>query len=601
MPNYNTWKDLKDLERLKERANQARFLHIYRPVLLHDRKSSAGHVCPCCGSDEAAIVKQIPHIEMLLDVWKGTRKFRTRTNSDAFDKLANGPSVEKIYMPLRCSITQWKFIADMRYCIRRGKFRKVVALFGGNRSGKTTIADELLVDLVLIKGGKSRSFWIVAPTGEKTMVSVEKVCGGTSDAVDLPPLIDPRLVRSYPTSEMQARYKPIRLIDGTAIFAKHAHGNGANLKGWPTQGIFVDEGCEIRDNKNWHVMLNRTMGTKGCLFVSTTPVAGHWLKEEVHDPGVSLAEAKATDLIISDRLSCFDNPWYSAEQVRDTIEALSDPRLIAREVHGEWVPMGNILWGYWDAKSMATKGWRTCEDLGFVNITDRVAKQFFRRHKDEISSFGGLDYNRFPMSLIDIQIGVPEDCEEPEDPTNWHAFACNEVVENGGTQQFCEMLNKGECARLLGLPADYFVGFPIAADATGSQDSIPSGHGELARAASLGEYMKLQGFAVQPCHRSDTSDSPQNPGQLERLNLAHKLMFEGRLHVNQQRCKKLIHAFETQECKPDGRIEKEPGKPTDKLSGPSDALTYGLWAVLSRHEPGFRKATKWSPKTKRAA
>ncbi len=602
MPTYDTWKEAQNLEKVLEHSQKARLLHIQRPVLLHDRKSQVGHRCPCCGSDEAAIIRKIPHIEVLIDVWKGDRTVRTRNNAARFDDLANGPGVEKVYMPFRVSVTQWKFVRDMRHCIRRGKFRKVTALFGGNRSGKTTIADGIEVDLILLKGGPGKQFWNVAPTQQKAMISVRKLCEGEADAVTLPPLLHPTLVRDYPRTEQQIHYKPISLIDGTKVFCKHAHGNGDNLKGDPAQGIFVDEGCSIRDIANWHVMLNRTMGTKGCLFVSTTPTAGHWLKDEVHTPGVSLEDATDADLIISDRLSCFDNPWYSQEQISDTIEALGDPRLIAREVHGEWVPMGNILWEHWDARKMATKGWRSCEDLGYRNITPELAAKFFKGHAGNLKSVGGLDYNRFPMSFMECQIGVHEDCETPHDPKNWHVFVLNEVVENGGTQNLCQILNDGTAAKLLGLKPEHFQGFPIAADATGSLDNVPSGHGvNTSTSSSLASYMKLQGFDVKPCNRSLAKGRPENPGVLDRLQLLHTLMFEGRLHVSGDRCKKLIHTFEAQEAKPDGKPDKGSGDKQDKLSGPSDALTYLCWAMLSNHEPGFRKLAKWSKTDRRAA
>lgn len=594
MPTQDTWREYKDLHRALERASEARLLHIVRPALVHDRARKEGHECGCCGSTEAKIVKQVPHIEMLLDRWKGTRKFKTVANADSFDKVANGPSVKLIYMPLRCSVAQWAFIKDMRHCLRRGKFRKVLALFGGNRGGKTVTVVEIETDMILVKGGRGKQFWNVAPTGEKSLIACRKLCEGEHDAVKLPPILHPDLIRDYPRTEMQIRYKPASLIDGSKIYFKHAHGEGGNLKGDPAQGIFVDEGCEIRSIKNWHIMLNRTMGTKGCLFLSTTPVAGHWLKNEVHTPSASLAEATDSDIIVSDSLTCKENPWYSEEQIAETIEALSDPRLIDREVHGLWVPMGNVLWEYWNAKAMARKGWRTCEDLGYINITEKLARPYWRKHEGEITSVGGLDYNRFPMSLIEIQIGVHEDCEDPDNPKNWHVFALNEIVENGGTQHLCEIINDGSAAKGLGLHSDHYKKFPIAADTTGNQANPPSGHGDATKlASSLASYMESQGLEVIPCNKS-RKGRPENPGQIDRLQLLHTIMYEGRFHANPATTKALIHSFESQECLPDGRIDKAAGDKRDKLSGPTDGLTYGIWRLLAKHEPGFTKKVKWS-------
>lgn len=549
-------------------------------------------MCTCgCKSKNATVARTAPHIEMILDTYKGTRRFRNGANEDAFDSLVKSELTERLYMPLKCSEKQWASIRDVRQCLRRGKLRKVTGIFGGNRSGKTTTCQEILTDIALIRGGRGAQIWCVAPTREKTQIAVNKLVRGDKADREVAPIIPMRLVRHFPKTDKQDK-QYILLVDGTRIHMKHANGTGDNLKGDPAIAIFVDEGCAIRDIGNWHVMVNRTMDTGGAMFVSTTPVAGHWMKEEVHTPGLPYAKASNDTDIISEHLSCFENPWVSPIEVQRTIDALNDDKLIKRDVYGQWVPMGNVLWHNWDSeKHVEPSRWNTCEDLGYENITPWVAQQFFKRRKGDLFSVGGLDYNRYPMSLVEIQVGVWPG-KDPKDVKNWHVFVPREVVEDGGTESFCDLLNDGEAARLLGLDSNHYRGFPIAADATGSLDNIPSGHGITDQAASLAEYMRLQGFDVQPCNYSDNG-RPMNPGKIDALQLVHGLMYQDRLHVHASRCKKLVHAFETQECKPDGRPDKEPGKASDKLSGPSDALTYVCWALLSRHEPGFRKKVKW--------
>ena len=77
--------------------------------------------------------------------------------------------------------------------------------------------------------------------------------------------------------------------------------------------------------------------------------------------------------------------------------------------------------------------------------------------------------------------------------------------------------------------------------------------------------------------------------QKPTLTLIHKLIHERRLYVH-LRCTQTIKALESQRARPDGRIAKESGKASDRLSSPTDALRYLVWRLF-RHE--LARSIEW--------
>lgn len=565
--------------------------HIVRPILVHGR-SVTRRMCKCgCNSRKATVVRTIPHIEMLLERKGGNRVFRTAENADWFDEKVASGGVERIDMPHRCSVAQFHLVRDLRARIRFGKLRKACIAFGGNRSGKTTSTEEIEVDLVLIMGGPGRIFLNVAPTLEKNTTALKKLVSGDAADRTIVPMIDPRLVFVSPArGKIERDGEKVILVDGTEIQFRHGGQDGDNLKSIAAQAIFMDELCAIKKIGNWHVAMNRCMDTGGCVFGSTTPVQGHWAKEEVVSKGVSVEEAGDDDDVVWTHLSCFDNPWIDEEDIRRTIEALNDERLVRRDVYGEWVPEGLALWEYWDGKALTFDGDPRPEAHGFKNITEAVAlkSRAWRRCKaKDLETVHGMDFNVKPMSLVSVQIVVHEGADET-DPSNWILWVPHEVVRNGGLLKFCDFLEGGGAAQELGLARDAFSRIAIACDTTGAQtnDTMSAAHGTDKYASTLVGFCEERGHDARPCNYS-ANGNPQNPGQLDCIALLSKLMREKRIRVHRARCKKLIHAFEAQEQTSDGRIFKEPGKFTDKLSGPSDACRYVAWQLLARFQPEF--------------
>lgn len=601
MPTQQAWRDAQDLERVYAALTEGSPLyHIERPILVHDRNNN-GATCLCgCNSSKAVVRHTIPHINMVLEKQSGARVFRTPDNAEWFDSIVASDAVEYIYMPHRCSRAQFHIVRDVRDQMRRGRLRKACMVFGGNRSGKTTSTDEIAVDIALVLGGPGRILLFVSPTLEKCTTPLKKLFLGDAADRTIVPMIDSRLVMSTPSRGRIERDGDMAvLVDGTEFQFRHGNGDGDNIKSIAAIAIFKDEFCAIKNIGNWHVAMNRTMDTGGCIFGSSTPKQGHWSKEEVYNAGVTIQDAGPEDDVVHTHLSCFDNPWVTENDIQRTIKSLNDERLIRRDVYGEWVPEGLTMWEFWDGRDMEHGGmtfdgpWQP-EAHGFTNITERALGHAFKRCKaSRLDHFGGVDFNVKPMSLIDMMI-VVKDGQDEDNPANWCLWVPQEVVRDGGVLKFADYLETA-AHRELDLPEDWFDGMALACDATGAQrnNETATRHGISNLSSSLVDFLKVRGHDARACNLSDHGN-PANPDQIRCCGLLHKLMRDGRFFAHRSRCKKLIHGFEAQEQTSDGRIHKEPGKFTDKLSGPPDGCRYGAWAVLARHEPEFSRKIRYA-------
>ncbi len=116
---------------------------IHRPILVHEARPKHSRLCQCgCGSARAKSVREIEHIDLLIDRVEGTRKLladQQGWNIGKWHELAS--TAKKIDMPVRCYAKQLPLILDDTH--------KVIGLFGGVRSGKSTGLAEWFIDGVL--------------------------------------------------------------------------------------------------------------------------------------------------------------------------------------------------------------------------------------------------------------------------------------------------------------------------------------------------------------------------------------------------------------------------------------------------------------------
>lgn len=568
-------------------------LWVHAPILLHDRNTD-GKACPCCGSKKAVVVETRRDIDLLIDPLRGTRKLRHDVEDKAkFDLLA-GTSARKLYMPTRVHKAQLDPVLDDKH--------KIIGLFGGNRSGKSTAMAERIKRQILLNGGPMAQFWWVAPTREKTRIGVRKLVLGERTDRYVAPLFPRELIKRFPANE-KAADQSIRLVDGTEIHLKHASRDGSNLKGDPCLAIFVDEGTAIPHQINWTIMMGRLIDSGGSMTVATTPVGGHWLEEEVVKRGKTYEDAGPEDDIISLCFSCFENPWVDKAEVERTVKAMADPLRIRREIHGQWVGMGNVLWEHFKKDDHLFQGpWRTVEEYGFIDATALAGRSFFKNTDARMDMLGGCDFNVHPMCMIVAQIGVPPGLD-PRKPENWILIVQDELIRSVGTiHKFAEYLDR-EAAVYRKLPEDYFHNMAIACDPTGAQWSYGDfAAGSKNMSATVAKEFSRHGHDVRSCYIGEKG-KPRSPPVLDRVSLVHKLMSDRivtpdgrsspRLMVHAVRCPELIKSLETQESDAKGAPIKKSHTLSDRLSGPTDALGYLVWALFYRTEYRRPVSSNW--------
>lgn len=614
MATKREWEAAQDLERVLEAAKRKRLLWIHRPILLHDR--SDGTKCGCgCDSTLAAVVDEREHIDVLIDRVDGTRRVRSKVVDQAmFDRLCQ--VAERIDMPLRCYKKQLAAVMARP---------RVMVATGGVRGGKTTICGESCVDEALEYGGPGSMIWWVAPTLEKTRLGLRKLVLGedvkeSGERRHVAPLFPPELVRSFPSNTRTAD-QSIRLIDGTAIYLKYADSD--SLKGDPPQAVYGDEWCAVRDSRaeeTFQQIIDRT--TQGGRFtISTTPTAGHHLQEVV-STAVDLDKwdgSNPRSAVVHTTFTMRDNPWVAEEEFEATVltksgaktleEGLKHPT-VRREVLGEWVGEGPLLWTKWDPIVHLFHGAsRDAEDYGLRNITQEAARRFFWDHtSSDLKNIAGLDFNVWPMSLVVCQIAC-HPAFDVTDPANWTLIAFDEVIKRGNVYDFGRFL-ADRAARIRKLDEHYFRGLAIACDPSGAQPNhhISGVHGMSDRSSTLAKEMQLQGFDCRPCHYS-ANGNPIQPPVLDSVSLVHKLMrdrlplpdgvtWQGRkdvprMLVHADRCPKLVQACETQESDDKGKPLKESGTASDRRSGPPDAFRYLAWGIFSPTEYQERVSIDW--------
>ena len=75
MPRRDQLTRAASIEALQAKADAPQFVLCKFHLVVHDRSSSAG-LCPCCSSDTAKVVADVPDFELLIDTVEGERYLR---------------------------------------------------------------------------------------------------------------------------------------------------------------------------------------------------------------------------------------------------------------------------------------------------------------------------------------------------------------------------------------------------------------------------------------------------------------------------------------------------------------------------------------------
>ena len=579
MPTYNVFKDLQNLEGLRSVAERTRIVHVVRPILMHDR-SATGKPCPCCGSKYAGIVEERPHLECLFDTMTGARRVRRPHNAEIFDSFVqrHASAIKRIDMPLRCYAEQLPIILDRKH--------KVIGVFGGSRAGKTETAKEWLVDQWIEKGGRGASFWWVAPTRDQARdPGLAKLAIGERTDRHNKPAFPPELVRYIPPN-VQSPRQFLLLVDGSRIDLKYASRDGRHLRGKAAQAVILDEGTAVDHEINWTTLINRTRDTKGQILTCTTPKAGHWLlKLKQRAESYDDAEIGSNKDEVSATLNCRRNPWTDLEEVERDIRVNGgpeDPR-VKREIFGEWVGEGNILWRHWDRKVHIFEGApRDPEHYGLLDITPHAVRAVFGQttnaRKDWIA---GWDVNDFPQSVLLCKV-VCDPKADQSDRKNWRLWVRDAFIRRATVYDLADYLAEKGGLLLgtqggvgnLGIICDPNACFPRTRVNQQSQSSDA-------------DVLRSRGMVVRsPVYKDN---KPAHLSIRNRVNNLHQLMFEKRLLVHGS-IPKLIDGIESQVADVYGEPEKESNTASDRASGPPDALGYLAWGIFGKAE---RPKVEW--------
>lgn len=578
MPSKHQWEDSQAVEHLRAVFDSPVLLHVRTRILIHGKAKPKEGPCPCCGSTKARIIEEREDLDLLVDRVTGERRLRSEVQDvAAFDALA--VVAREVDIPIRCHRRQLPLILDRKH--------KVIAAFGGNRSGKTTAGVCWLVRQWILRGGKGAVFWWVAPSREHTMIAVQKlITGEVSDraqppAFPLDPETDRPLLAVRWPEKGSSRDQRIVMIDGSSIALHHASkSSGDNLKGKSVRAIMVDEGCAIVHRANWTVLIMRLVDSGGQLFVSSTPKGGHWLKEEVVD--------QKSKSIIHTSLSIRENPWLGKKEVEDQISMCKDANQVKREIDGLWIGDQGSLWIHWDPQK------HTYDDPSFNLPKDRTdvtaqairgfwrqsGNQYMRSMSPQNTNFvGGQDFNFNPMTTVICKV-----FGDPSKPDTWGVCVVDEVQQwDSDAFKHGSWLKSEKCR---GGRVSY-AGIPLACDSTSChpESAVKWSSRERNQSSSAKDLVRL-GFDARPCMVSPKG-APVNPYLLDSISLMHQLMREGRILVHGTRCPQLLRALADQQVRANGLPEKVSSTASDRLSSPIDALRYLCWSLFApKAKPG---------------
>lgn len=564
-------------------------------LLVHDRNET-GAPCPCCGSTSALLTEEIEDFQVLVDRATGDRLFREEVDGETWAALVEGAEV-----------------AEMRPVVFRPQLpivtsqARLTVVDGGAQSGKTEGAARLFARVIGKRGGRDKTFWLIAPSRRSAWIQAQKLAIGYKGR---PPVIPPALVASAPKTGQGSHPLTITLIDGSVIDCRPAvRADGSSVDGEECEAVWVDEVTKIRYPIYFAEAQNRTTATGGPVIATSVPMPGHWFKEEI-DAAERAADAGDGPSILHAAVSRYDNYSIPAalvdEQAKIMAAKPNGDLLVALHIKGLWVdPDARPFWTTFDPERHVIK--HSGRDLRLIrhpitgaklhdvtrlalNTCARGGGWFVRSQRRTNDRFIlGMDVNLSPCSAEVAVIAG-----DPEDPTNvdkWIAVVVDEVSrEYAELHEFASVLDqvhRGE-----------YRGSTVFVDGTSmwrSAKIVAEGRGN-----SSGRALSRSGFDARPPAtskpRPGKAANPRNPDRDDSHALVHRLLMEDRLFVSSG-CARLLEAFERQERDPRriNQPKKDPNTETDRLSNAIDGLRYLLWPIFGEPQQIKREAEARRP------
>lgn len=236
-----------------------------------------------------------------------------------------------------------------------------------------------------------------------------------------------------------------------------------------------------------------------------------------------------------------------------------DPKAAAADDEGAWLPVGDRAYPKFN-KKLNVGPTPEVGDITAATLSKRLGRAY--------DYAGGCDFQGTPhhaSAIVKIFQG-------PNGPIYWF---CGEVVTEQGTEDdlIDDILDAGFA------PENLFV----VGDASGAwQDGKHQFRGRVSF-----DFFKARRFHIEPPQRPkgpDRSGRSRNPAIEDRLNLVFKLMEQGRLMVDPERCPRLLEAFK--ECALKSINGKR--KPCGRYAHITDAAGYVLYWLEPKPRPALR-------------
>ena len=578
---------------------QARFLHLVPRVLIHEPAPPGAGRCPCCKSEDAAIVEERPQPEVVIDVATGRRIRPGDVSQGTWSKVT--AAADRHDIPLRMSRTQ----ADLVFC--DAPFR---IASGGNRAAKTYAGLVHVALEWLNRGGPDRLYWLCASTNDTALKLLRKMFVGTGEA---PPVLPRALVRTMPESP-RATDKRTILADGSVFDLRAYHGDpGAErAKSDSVVAVLCDEAAHV-PTVDWITALRgRTLQTGGTIWFASTPRPGSVLREFV-DNALAFERLPADDperverthpgsLWVARSFPIASNPWLPRANIEAQMKSLdmNDPS-VQRDWLGLWTTSGGLLWrAFSEDRHVVVDPGRTVaamqatlrERVGteVVDITERVAAQLTARPNPHVRAVQannrryiiGSDFNCHPMSSVILQVFAPKGAEHDRD--KWHVLVHDSPVSShSNALAHAERLVDPAWVRVWDPMARTppFLNCLMICDPT-ALGRDPTAHKHGRDPGGLAATLALAGFdARAPSYRFN--GDAWKPVHLPRYDthlLLHRLLKEGRLLIS-ARALALKESLLNQEDSGDGITPyvKSHTK-SDERAGVVDATRYACHGIF---------------------
>ena len=529
------------------------------------------------------VIERRPDLELLIDPVTQTRKLRHRlkpADQLRFDEMKSLSTTRLVDVEITCHAGQLAAILSPD---------PIVALWGANRAGKSIVLIWWLFRRWMLRGGKDHVFWWVSPTMRKAIEQgAEKLFGTNARGGGMWP--DALWSCKNPITK-NTTAPTVHMIDGSIIAFQHAHADGDNLKSANVTDAVIDEFAAILDPRNYFQVLARVSQQGGHVALSSTKKRDHWSTEEF--------ESQAKDGWISiHTLELFTNPWMTfaaiwqlfvstkalgigeledkvltRETPEEQIEAcralVTDPDAL-RDHFGIETEAGQLLWAEWTGQEIVTDLrdglWITDKDNRPKRLID-ITALWIAKHWPSAApwdQWAGMDFNYFGHSVI---LKLYGDGPSPEaayaNRDSWHAVVTNEIDVATSTLGHAEKIKRTVGA------------VPIFCDPTGAKAN--SGHeARGTHGSSDVAILEKAGYQIKPA--TAKGDLPFHSS----ANVMHVLMRDKRLRIHKS-CTGTLDALKNDKASPDRKRKKTYGQnsQSDKRSGYTDAIRYGLWPAFN--------------------